>query len=263
MTPPALNKKRNFTLIELLIAISLFAVVVTALYSALSVGVISWKRGDEGTNLHQKARIILETMVSDIRNCVYFSYIQFVGQAQEIYFPMTIVVTEATKKAKGVFDTNIFKVTYLLQRGSYRDKYKTLMRKQETFLESLDSNVRPKEFASGIADLSFEYIYKTDEESTASADISADTSTTAGAGPSSVYWKNEWKVKNKIPKFVKIKLSLIDESDPESEQTVEFNRTVWIPQGTLETEPTEDETELEQMFDNETAIEPKLEMENE
>ena len=130
-----IKQKNNFTLLELLIALSLFATIMVSLYSALSVGIVAWKRGDRGSTVHQKARIILDTMSSDIRNCVYFSYIQFVGKANEVYFPVSMVVSEGNKEAKGVFDTNIFKITYLLDRKSYRSKYKALMRNQERFLD--------------------------------------------------------------------------------------------------------------------------------
>jgi len=90
------RKKTHFTLLELLIAISLFATISVAIHSALSVGVQSWKRTDQGSNMHQKARIILDTMISEIRSCVYFSYIQFVGKANEIYFPVAMIVTDAS-----------------------------------------------------------------------------------------------------------------------------------------------------------------------
>lgn len=224
-------RKNNFTMIELLIAISLFASIMVALYSALSVGIYSWKRGDQGSTLHQKARIILDNITTDIRNCTYFSYIQFVGQANQIYFPMVLPVTKEKKSDKTVFDENVFKVTYLLERLSYRDRNSSLMRKHETFLESLDpTRVKPKEVAPDIVELSFQYPFKTEEEK---EDPNAEYS---------IYWKDEWKIKNKIPMAVKIKLVIADEKNPESrDEYLTFERTVFIPQGTLEVEQKEND----------------------
>ncbi|GEM_PF-2091046 len=226
-----LNRKNNFTMIELLIAISLFASIMVALYSALSVGIYSWKRGDQGSNLHQKARIILDNMTTDIRNCSYFSYIQLVGEANQLYFPIVLPVTKENKEIKGGFDDNVFKVTYMLDRISYRDRNSSLMRKQETFLQSLDpGRVKPREMASDIVELSFQYPYKSEEE-----EDDPDAEYT-------IYWKDEWKMKNKIPMAVKIKIVIADDKNPESKDDyLTFERTVFIPQGTLEVEKKEDE----------------------
>lgn len=218
-----MNKKQNFTLIELLIAISLFATIMVALYSALSVGIIAWKRGDKGSTRDQTARVVLNSIASDIKNCVYFSYIQFVGKTNEIYFPITSIVTDADKKSKGTFDTNIFKITYSLDRRSYRDSHKTLMRKKETFLQSLEpSRVKPKEFAPGVVKLSFHYSFAVPEED----QILDDT-----LPPFT--WEDEWDVKNKIPMGVKIKLVLGDKDDPKN-KNLTFEKIVFLPQGTLE-----------------------------
>ncbi|MCD6459241.1 prepilin-type N-terminal cleavage/methylation domain-containing protein [bacterium] len=217
-----MRQKKNFTLLELLIALSLFATIMVSLYSALSVGIVAWKRGDRGSTVHQKARIILDTISSDIRNCIYFSYIQFVGKANEVYFPVSMVVREGNKEAKGVFDTNIFKITYLLERKSYRSKYKSLMRKQERFLDvTSKKQVKPKELAGDVQSLSFEYSYKVDENL---EEISETP----------VEWHNEYKIKNKIPMGVIIKLVVVEGAGTEFEEKHSFERTVFIPQGTLE-----------------------------
>jgi hypothetical protein len=55
-----------------------------------------------------------------------------------------------------------------------------------------------------------------------------------------VEWKNEWKIKNKIPMFIKIKVVLLDKSDSEAGKKIEFERTVYIPHGTLEEEQLEE-----------------------
>lgn len=173
----------------------------------------------------------MDTITDEIRRCVYFSYIQFVGKANELYFPVAIEVTDANPKAKATFDTNIFKITYQLDKKSYRDKFKTLMRKQETFLQSLNpSRVKPAEFAPGISLLEFLYPYRKPEEELIGIE-----------GQAELVWLDEWKVKDRIPMAVKIKIAVaVDPNDADSEQ-ITFERTVFIPQGTLETEPVEDD----------------------
>lgn len=226
------KSRSNFTLLELLIALSLFATIMVALYSALSVGIAAWKRGDQGSNIHQKARIILDTVVNDVRKCVYFSYIQFLGQAHEVYFPVTLPVSEKKRRDKTTFDTNIYKVTYFLDKRSYRDKYKSLMRLQHTFLESLEESRRDaRQLAGDVADLSFEYIYtKTEEETEMLIE-----------GESPLYWEEDWDVTNKIPRAMKIKLVLVNQPKTDAEEKYTFERTVFIPIGTLEEYPQEDE----------------------
>ena len=61
---------RGFTLMELLVALSIFSVVVLAIYSTFSVGMTARERGEKASDLYQEARMILDRMATEIRNTV-------------------------------------------------------------------------------------------------------------------------------------------------------------------------------------------------
>jgi hypothetical protein len=84
---PKRSKNRlGLTLIELLLATSLFAVVGTVLYSILSQGISVWERSQKDDDSASEERIVLERISSDIRNSFTHSWVKFMGKADEIYF---------------------------------------------------------------------------------------------------------------------------------------------------------------------------------
>lgn len=85
------NKTRGaFTLIELLIASSILAIVMVTIFSAFHSGIFGFRNIDETIEAHQAARFILEQMSLDLKNS--FNYkdsgknAKFIGRGQEISF---------------------------------------------------------------------------------------------------------------------------------------------------------------------------------
>jgi len=67
-------EKKNpeaFTLIEVLLAISIFSLVVTSLYTTFRVGMRSYASGEREINRMQHARVIFDTIDRDIRSVYY------------------------------------------------------------------------------------------------------------------------------------------------------------------------------------------------
>ncbi|MBI3276730.1 MAG: prepilin-type N-terminal cleavage/methylation domain-containing protein [Chlamydiae bacterium] len=78
--------RKGLTLIELLLAVSLFSVVGVVLYSILAQGVHLWKRSQMEQDRFSEERLILDKMTQDIRNAFIHQWVQFMGKADEIYF---------------------------------------------------------------------------------------------------------------------------------------------------------------------------------
>ena len=63
---------RGFTLLEGLISMSIFLLVVFAIYSTFESGAGTFAKGDRKANIHQNTRASMEFMVREIRHAGYF-----------------------------------------------------------------------------------------------------------------------------------------------------------------------------------------------
>ena len=57
---------RGFTLLELLLAISIFAMVVVVLFSSFWVGISSWEKGEQRIEFQQRMRAVCELLYREI-----------------------------------------------------------------------------------------------------------------------------------------------------------------------------------------------------
>ena len=86
------NFLKGFALIELLVAISIFAVVVTVVYTTLYTGVKAYQRTQIELILNQEINQIFDKLSVELRNCNDASYNEtedwggFRGDAQSISF---------------------------------------------------------------------------------------------------------------------------------------------------------------------------------
>ncbi|MCK4391144.1 MAG: prepilin-type N-terminal cleavage/methylation domain-containing protein [Desulfobacterales bacterium] len=70
------NPNKGFTLLELLISLTILAVIVVIIFGALRIGVRAWEKGERDIEIHQRRRIVLDLIkcqlasicLNDIRN---------------------------------------------------------------------------------------------------------------------------------------------------------------------------------------------------
>ena len=127
---------KGFTLLELLIAILIFAVIVSAVYSTLYSGIKVWNKGDAHTRFPESSQMALNRITKDIRNVVRFSGIKFEGEKHSISMP--------------VIKNGICKVRYYLDNDN-------IMRDVQTYPESLIGQTNKRELVPGIQELIFFY----------------------------------------------------------------------------------------------------------
>ena len=127
---------KGFTLLELLVAILIFAVIVSAVYGTMYSGIKVWNVGDDKTGFSESSQIALNKMTKDIRNVVRFSGIKFEGEKNSISMP--------------VIKDGICKVSYYLDSGN-------IMRDIQTYSESLKEQTNERELVSDIQELVFSY----------------------------------------------------------------------------------------------------------
>ena len=127
---------KGFTLLELLVAILIFAVIVSAVYGTMYSGIKVWNVGDDKTGFSESSQIALNKMTKDIRNVVRFSGIKFEGEKNSISMP--------------VIKDGICKVSYYLDSGN-------IMRDIQTYSESLKEQTNERELVPDIQELVFSY----------------------------------------------------------------------------------------------------------
>ena len=137
--------KRGFTLLELLIAILIFAVIVSAAYSTLYSGIKVWNEGDAQTHFPESSQMALNRMTKDIRNVTKFSEIKFEGEKDSI----SMSVIKDVYQDKNLI-TQIYRISYYLDSDN-------IMRDIQTYPESLIGQTNERELISGIQELVFSY----------------------------------------------------------------------------------------------------------
>lgn len=192
-------KRKGFTLIELVIAILILAVVAVSVYGSFSAGVKAWRRGGEDREL-QKIRIALLKIQKELRSSFFFSKAPFKGASSEITFPLA---------ASGKDKDEIYVIDYYVTEDRHAG-LKVLMKRKALFAENRFSEERPmEEFIFSADSIDFEYAYGLKD------------------GSRGIEWKDAWpESQEKLPLAVKINFKLGADEDI-------YHKTIFISQGEL------------------------------
>ncbi|MCM8790028.1 MAG: prepilin-type N-terminal cleavage/methylation domain-containing protein [Candidatus Omnitrophica bacterium] len=176
-----IGKQRALTLIELLIASSIFVLVMTTVYSAFHAGLFGFKDIDENLDIHQTARIVLERLNLEMRNMFVYSddETRFKGDKTSISF--------LTLNPGYTF-------------VSYSQKDDKIMRLAQSGKEALkeQTEIEPEELAASIKALSFTY-------------------GSIKEGTKELEWVDSWEDRKDLPAAVKVNITIASQ---EFERTI-------------------------------------------
>lgn len=192
-----MKRSYGFTLVELLIAASIFVVVMVSIYSSFGAGMFGYNDIEENIRISQAARQILERINLDLRNSFAYSDSdsKFKGERLDISF---LSVLDSFSKDEITQDYAF--ISYKLEG----DKIMRLCRRNQEALKET-SGIEAEEISALIEELVFSY-----------ADIVALEHT--------LEWKDSFgEVQKTLPAAVKVKLIL------KSKVKEEFERTIYIP----------------------------------
>lgn len=188
-------KNKGFTLIEILVASAIFAIVLTGIYSSFYAGMFGYRNIQENIGIFQSGRKALELMNKDIRNAFSYSSEKsgFQGGAETVsFFTLSDVFRQEAISRDFAF------VSY----GTESGRLMRLCRKdKEALNEALETEA--EEVAAYVQTLSFEYGY-------------------LQAGQERLSWKSTWEEEG-LPDALKIKLVL------KGKIKEEFERIVFLP----------------------------------
>lgn len=200
-----MKKIKAVTLIELLIASSIFVVLMLSIYSAFHTGIFGYRNIEEAINISQGARQILERINLDLRDSFAYAKDQtkFTGNKNDISFLALIDTFNENK----IMQDYAF-VSYALKG----DKLMWLCRKNKDSLND-KSEVQPEELSANIKEIIFSY----------------GNIVTAGQP---LQWKDSWasqgdpeEEQKVLPLAVKVKLTLKNRAEQDFERTIFLPRT--------------------------------------
>jgi len=215
--PFAPRNDGGFTFIELIIAVTIFAIIAVSIYSTFNAGIRIWLKTSPMIEANQALRVFFGTISLDLKNAVayhsaaqvltkpgfgqdYEGNINFEGKPDRFSFITIISVSDPDTGSS----EEPARVTYIYDKGK-----KVIKRLVATKREGLDeARAKSFEMLSGVEekDFGFEYCYKS---MTSNTDYEYE-------------WKDSWGEKNvlKIPRGVRVR-------------ALGFRKTIFIPAGTL------------------------------
>jgi len=213
-----MDKKKGFTLIEVLLSGVIVSLVAIFVYSIFASGIHVWKKGNQSRNYQRKLRIFSEKVTQELRNTFQLSSVVFEGSEDLITF--ATLIKNISSEEEGY--NQLGRVTYFVNDED------VFCRQEETYAESFNSKEEGvyEELISGVSQVKFSYCY-------------LDNLT------GNYEWKEDWvkEEQDTIPQAIKIELLFIKRSEQEENSNqnsgtagrVEasgFNKTIFIPIGT-------------------------------
>jgi prepilin-type N-terminal cleavage/methylation domain-containing protein len=188
-----MKEGEGFTLVELLVGLTIFSVVVISLYSAFSTGILARRKGGNASDSFQTARVALNDIGSELKKMVPYSGYGLIGRPEELSFPVVDFQTEG--------ELRLSRITYSLKENS---DLKALIKKREILVGELSLAY---ELAPRVKELSFHYAF---------LDSLTD----------SLQWKATWSCTDTLPQALKTVLTLQTRG---KDRAITFTKVVALP----------------------------------
>lgn len=180
-----MNKKNGFTIIEVLLAIGISALVLACAYSAFRLGWLSYQRLNNQSQVYHSLRNGLHKFSKDLRNAFLFSLgenntISLSGNQKELSF-VTLI---RSKDRQGVSYVECAKALYKFEGKNLLRAYI-----KNTEILKPEAKIEYEIFLADIADGEFSYAV---EDPGALGQLA---------------WKNSFEQKDAFPKALRLKLT--------------------------------------------------------
>ncbi len=195
------RKEQGFTLIELVVSLTIFSVISLSIYSSFAGGISVWRKAQEFSSVYQTARLLLDDIAMELKNAVKVSGTEFNGGPRRLSF---ITFRQGSHGASARRDSQIAKVTFEVRRDPSAAGY-ALFRRQAS---NLKVRGEAELIVGSLSSLDFQYTY---------------INSVGELQP----WAKVWKMNDELPIGVKITLNI---------GGTQFTKMVFIPHGFREEE---------------------------
>lgn len=193
-----MHNSRGFTLLEVLIALTIFGIVVVVIYGSLNLAIKAWERGETDAERNQETRIIADIIEQQVRSTYPYCFREgneetpaFRGERQSARFISTIGL--ATGDIVGL----VF-VSYFIEPGKGLMLCEKRVFSKKMFED--ESSLREESIllSSSVSEISFEYETEDGE------------------------WKEYWDIKEMLvfPRSMRITLEFLKSESGEKQATV-------------------------------------------
>jgi prepilin-type N-terminal cleavage/methylation domain-containing protein len=123
------NARAGFTLVEVILAVSILSFVFIGVYSIWSASLKAWRRGGDATEVFQRQRVVMETLAQLAQSAVYFASspnlyavigIKNPGLGDSVSF---VTASDAFLPPSEATDVGMRRVTISLEQDEYRRTY--------------------------------------------------------------------------------------------------------------------------------------------
>ena len=139
------ENKKSFTLIELLLVVSILAMISLALFNTMANGLKIWERSRKFV-VQEDVAIFFDKFSQDLRNCFLYSKIPFVGKANRIRFATRVKSLKnlegdhwAEKMGEVEYYFDLTKKNLYLRRASYGQALRGEFDTERSLIKAIES----------------------------------------------------------------------------------------------------------------------------
>lgn len=159
-----LSGSLGFTLLELMISLTIVGLILVIVFGALRIGVRAWEKGEKDVDIHQRERVVLNLVKAQIASVSAAAItgkeadqFRFKGEAQSVSFISDLPIIPTNK-------SGMVYVKYMIERADRRKGYKLMVyEKSLAFIDKEKKMKDPDEseffdLIPAARDIKFEYL---------------------------------------------------------------------------------------------------------
>ena len=139
--------RRGFTLVEVLLAVTILSLVITAVYSTWSAALMAWRRGGDASEVFQRQRIVMDTLTELAQSVVYFGAspsLYAVAGASRPNWGDTVsffTASDVLLPPSEAIDAGMRRVTISMEQDDYGRKYLAIVNAPAVSLDETNITV--------------------------------------------------------------------------------------------------------------------------
>lgn len=161
------REENGFTLLELIIALSILTVIVVLTFSAMRLGIKAWETGDERIDFLYRVKYIVDLIEKEISSSYpyYFSkdganknkILAFKGLQHSINFISSIVSYDPSVSPGGFREVTFYLDVDEEKKGKQMMMKEKIIKPYQVFGKTKEENIRSIVLLEGVQDLNFRY----------------------------------------------------------------------------------------------------------